>query len=76
MPAPLNLPSLSPVVAMADIDAAFEQKVFDLTERQRIADLHYHSQADDLGRTVEILELISHPTKLRITASNLRISLV
>jgi hypothetical protein len=53
---------------MADIDAAFEQKVFDLTDRQRIADLHYHSQADDLGRTVEISELISHPTKLRITA--------
>jgi hypothetical protein len=61
---------------LADIDATFEWKIFDLTERQRIADVHHHSQADDLGRAVEISEGISHPTKLRTTASNLQVSLV
>jgi len=61
---------------MADIDAALEQKIFDLTERQRIANVHHHSQADDVGRTVEISKQILHPTKLRTTASNLQVSFV
>jgi len=43
---------------VADTDTAFEQKIFDLTERQRITDVHHHSQADDLGQTVEISERI------------------
>jgi hypothetical protein len=41
---------------VADIDAAFDQKVFNLTERQGIADVHHHRETDDLGRTVEISE--------------------
>jgi len=40
---------LKPTGFVADIDATLEQKTFDLTERQRIADVHHHNQADDLG---------------------------
>jgi len=61
---------------LADIDATFEWKIFALMERQQIADVHHHSQADDLGRTVEISERISHPTELRTTAPDLQVSLV
>jgi hypothetical protein len=49
---------------VADIGAAPVEKVFDLTERQRIVDLDHHRQADDLRGTVEIMERISAPTKL------------
>ena len=34
---------------VADIDAALEQEVFDLAQRKRIANVHHHRQADDLG---------------------------
>ena len=34
---------------MADVNATFEQNVLDLAQRQRIADLHHHRQADHLG---------------------------
>ena len=34
---------------VADTDAAFEQKIPDLTERKRIPDVHHHREADDLG---------------------------
>ena len=67
---------LEPNGFVADIDDRFEQKIFDLTERQRIADVHHHSQADDLGRTVEISERSSQLTKLRTTTSNLQASWV
>ena len=50
---------------MADIDAALEQNVLDLAQRQRIPDIHHHRQADDFGRRVEITEQISHPQRLR-----------
>jgi len=33
---------------MADVDAPFEQKVFDLAERQWIPDVDHHRQADHL----------------------------
>jgi hypothetical protein len=51
---------------VADIDTALEQDVLDLAQRQRISNIHHHRQADDLGRTVEITEGISHPTTLRV----------
>ena len=41
---------------MTDIDATFEQNVFNLAQRQWIADVHHNSEPDDLGRTVEITE--------------------
>jgi len=33
---------------VADIDAALGQQIFDLPQRQWIADLHHHREADDL----------------------------
>ena len=50
---------------VTDVDAAFEQEVFDLAQRQRIADVHHHCEADDLGRTVEITKGIVHGRRLR-----------
>jgi hypothetical protein len=50
---------------MADVDAALMQKVFDLPQRQRIADIHHHRQANYLRRRVETAEGIWHRPKLR-----------
>ncbi len=38
---------------MANIDAAIVQKVLDLTERKREADVHHHDRSDHLRRAVE-----------------------
>ncbi len=56
---------------VADIDATFEQQVFDLPQRQRIADVHHHREANHLGRTVEITEWIFHPQRLRAKPAGL-----
>jgi hypothetical protein len=56
-----------PYRLVADIDAVFEKKILDLTQRQRISDIHHPRKADNLGRTVEIAEGISHPRRLRTT---------
>ena len=45
---------------MTDIDAALEQDVLDLAQRQWVPDVHHHRETDDLGRTVEIAEVIFH----------------
>ena len=51
---------------MADVNAAFEQEVFDLAQRQWIADVHQYREADDFGRGFEIPEGIGlHPCRLR-----------
>jgi hypothetical protein len=34
---------------VAYIDPALEQQIFDLPQGQRIADVHHHREADDLG---------------------------
>ena len=57
---------------VADIDATFEQHVLNLAQRQRVADVHHHREADDLGRRVEIAERISHPTTLRNEPTRLK----
>ena len=49
---------------MADIDAALDQQIFDLSQRQRVADIHHHREPDDLWRTVEIAEGVLHLVKL------------
>ena len=49
---------------MADVDTALEQQILDLSQRQGVADIHHHREADDLGRTVEVAEGISHLEKL------------
>ena len=38
-----------PYSLAANIDTAFEQEIFDLAERQRIADIHHRREADHLG---------------------------
>ena len=58
---------------VADVNAAFKQEVFDLTERQRIAHVHHHREADDLWRTVEISEGISHSSTLCTTGPRLKL---
>lgn len=40
------------------------EKVIDIVQRQREADIHRHRQTDDLGRRLEIAERISHPGRL------------
>ena len=56
-----------------DVDAAFEQKVFNLAQGQRIADVHHHREADHLGRTVEISEgIVLHLRRLREQAFRLK----
>ena len=45
-------------------DAPFEQNVFNLAQRQRIADVHHHREANDLGRCLEVLERIFHSETL------------
>ncbi len=50
---------------VADIDAPLEQEILDLSQRQRIADIHHHREADHLRRAVEITEGILHCRRLR-----------
>ena len=57
---------------VTDIDAAFVQQIFDLAQRQRVADIHHHREADDLGRRVEIAERIFHPRRLRTGLASLK----
>ena len=49
---------------VTNIDATFEQNVFNLAQRKRIADVHHHREANDLGRTVEITAGVSHHSRL------------
>jgi len=56
---------------VAEVNAALKQQILDLPQRQRIADVHHHRQADDLGRTIEISEGILHPPRLRAAPDNL-----
>jgi hypothetical protein len=49
---------------VADDDAAFDQQILYLTQRQWIPDIHHHRQLGDLGRAVQISEGISHPRRL------------
>ena len=50
---------------MPDIDAVFEQQVFDLGQKQGIMEVHHHRRADDLWLRVDIAEQIFHPSRLR-----------
>ena len=34
---------------VTDVDAALEQQILDVPQRQREADIHHHHEADDLG---------------------------
>jgi len=49
-----------------------EQNILDLSQRQWIAEVHHHHEADYLGRAVEITEGIAHRRRLRILARRLK----
>ena len=57
---------------MADIDAALTQEIFDLSQRQGVADIRHDCEADDLRRTVEITKGIVHHQRLRGRTSRLK----
>jgi len=61
-----------PYRLVADVDAPLEQNILDLSQRQRIADIHHHREADHLGRAVEITEWIAHRRTLRIFVRSLK----
>ena len=51
---------------MADVDAAFVQKVLHVPMRKRETDIHHDGQTDDLGARLEIAEgaVFCHPATL------------
>jgi hypothetical protein len=53
-----------PYRLVADINTALEQQVLDLAQRQRVPDIHHHREANDFGRTIEIVEGIFYPLRL------------
>ncbi len=57
---------------MANVDAPFEQKIFDLSQRQGVADIQHHRAADYLRRIVEITKGILHRRRLRNLTSRLK----
>ena len=57
---------------MANVDAPFEQKIFDLSQRQGTTNIQHHSAADDLRRAVEIAEGIVHRRRLGDLNSQLK----
>jgi len=49
---------------MADIDSALMKQVFDISQRERKADIHHHRKANNFGRCLEMSEGIRHPKRL------------
>ena len=63
-----------PNCLMADIDATFVQKVFDVAKRKRILNIKHHRQTDDLGARLEVAKwrAFCHPAKLSHRAARLK----
>jgi len=61
-----------PHCLVTDVEAPLEENILDLPQRQRIADIHHHREADHLGRAVEITEWIAHRRTLRILVRSLK----
>ena len=51
---------------VADVDAAFVQKILNIPQRERKPHIHHHSQADDLGARLEVTkgETLCHRERL------------
>ena len=51
---------------MGDVDPALVEQVLDVPQRQRVADIHHHREADYLGARLEIPENtgVAHPVRL------------
>jgi hypothetical protein len=56
----------------ADIDAALEQEILDLSQRKWKSDVHRHREADHLARAVETAERIAHCGRLGNLARRLK----
>jgi hypothetical protein len=41
---------------MRDIEAALMEQILDIPQRQRVAEIHHNSQADDFRRRLEVPE--------------------
>ena len=57
---------------VTDVEAPLEEQIFDLPQRQRIADVHHHREADHLGRAVETTERIAHRRRLGMSPAQLK----
>lgn len=59
---------------MADLCTALMQQVFDIAQRQRVADVQHPRQADDLRAGLEVTErgALGHPERLRDAAAHLK----
>jgi hypothetical protein len=57
---------------VTDVEAPLEEQIFDLPQRQRIADIHHHREADHLRRAVETTEGITHRRPLRNAPAQLK----
>ena len=61
-----------PYRLVADVDAPLQQNILDQSQRQRIADVHHHRDADHFRRAVETTEGIAHRRRLRNLAKRLK----
>jgi len=59
-------------IVSRQISMSFEQQIFHLAQRQGIAEIHHHREADHLRRVVEITEGIARCRRLRILARRLK----
>ena len=60
---------------MADVDAALVQKVFYITKRERISDIHQHAKLDDLRRSLEVAKwILVHLPRLTTLPGRLKAS--
>ena len=57
---------------VADVDVPLEQNILDLSQRQWIADVHHHREANHLRRAVEITEGIAHRRRLGMSPARLK----
>jgi|TARA_B100001063_G_C16698828_1_gene521376 hypothetical protein len=49
---------------MGDVDAALVQQILHIPQGQRKAHMHHHREANDLKRSLEIIEWVTHALKL------------
>ena len=61
-----------PYRLVTDFNATLGENIFDLSQRQRIADVHHYREADHLRRAVEITEGIAHRRRLGMPPAQLK----
>ena len=61
---------------MRDVDTALVEQIFYVPQLEWEADVHHHRQADDLGRSLEVPEWVTHQKTLRNQAHSLKRSFI